>query len=333
MAIMYFAKIAGKGRKKMKKEDDKIERFVKELELKGTMCLPASYALGCREGKYRLKIFMEENIYKLQLEDGKDYIKRMPTLGVRELYDLGGEKFCVKTVREQLQHYIKQYEEAAKVAEKEKRELSGLLEIVPKERIITFLVPRDANGTDMLLGRHHNNAYQVYGLLREEKNEVIQINLITEEFVKKWGITEDTLYELAIRNMSESFPYQLQKMQCGYGYGEVYLIDTYFHCFGTASLFYKESPLKELALEYSRDLYIFPLSIHEVVVFPVSENLAETEVLNIAEEISPFGRNLWYYNKDLKKLVFSKKEKSELQLQAKEGIADASERRRMNAVF
>ena len=317
----------------MKKEADKIERFVKELELKGTMCLPASYALGCREGKYRLKIFREENIYKLQLEDGKDYIKRMPTLGVRELYDLGGGKFCVKTVREQLQHYIKQYEEAVKVAEKEKRELSGLLEIVPKERIITFLVPRDANGTDMLPGRNHNNAYQVYGLLREEKNEVIQINLITEEFMKKWGITEDTLYELAIRNMSESFPYQLQKIQCGYGYGEVYLVDTYCHCFGTASLFYQESPLKELALEYARDLYIFPLSIHEVVVFPVSENLAETEVLNIAEEISPFGRNLWYYNKDLKKLVFSKKEKSELELQAKEGIADASERRRMNAVF
>ena len=62
-------------------------------------------------------------------------------------------------------------------------------------------------------------------------------------------------------------------------------------------------------------------------------NLLDEEqmVKSIANEISAFGEDCWYYNKILDCLAFTKKEQISQEMQLKDGILDPVERREIDA--
>lgn len=315
----------------MRNEEAALEEFIKEVRMKGPMCLPAAYSLGCMEGAYHLEIYEESGNHKMRLDDGRDYVIEMPAIDLKDLYGKMNGEFSVSEARTLLKQYTERYEEAVGRAQEEQKQLTDFLKSVPERRIITFLVPVPEAGKGELPGRRHHNACQIYAMLREKENGTMRITAVTDELASKWKVTESELYDMAVKNMPLLFPYEIQKLEPLYG--SVYLISTRYNCFGTAALFYGEGPLKEISGEVSCDLYLFPLSAHEVAVFPADGIFAEKDISDMAETVSPFGKDVWYYSIKLQKLAFSETEKLELELQMRDGIPDASERRRINAVF
>ncbi|MBO5523281.1 MAG: hypothetical protein J5986_06345 [Roseburia sp.] len=149
------------------------------------------------------------------------------------------------------------------------------------------------------------------------KDKQVKVMAVTWELMEKWQVREEILYQAAGKAMAELFPYEILDICHPMG-GDFYIVSSKQHCFGLGTLLYEESPLKELAEQKEEDLFVFPLSVHEAAVFPVSgwqqEMLGELE-----GEISPFGNELWYYSRNLKKLAFTKKEYEQFQILKKFG--------------
>lgn len=313
------------------------EAFIKEIKAKGIMCLPAAYVAEARKGKYELEVRVDEKEACLQLKDYREYITEMPYIKLSELYEECGRKFDSKTAMKCLKEYIKRYEEAIEKEQKVQDYLAGLINRFPKERIFTMLVPMSKEAKERFPGRERGSAYQIYAVCLDEnrmegRKRGIVNSLVTTELMKQWSIDEDTLFLAAKEFMPALFPYHIQKIPLWLD-ENIYVIGTIYHSFGTGTLLYKESPLKELAMELACNLILFPLSVHEAVVFPDGEFFSKEDISNLAKEVSPFGKEIWYYNRKGCCIAFSERERLDQEIQLKDGIIDVAERRRSDADF
>lgn len=323
----------------MKEKAISEEQFAEEMKVKCTLCLPAEYAAKCALGECMVQFRKTEGGWRLYLSDGDNHVAEPPHLSLRTVYESCGYRFDTKIVRSILKQYVKQYEQALRKEQEEKEKLEKFMSRFPEEKIVTLLVP---NGTDGKIaqfpGTQRGSAFQLYCVLRDSsKMEAakeaagLQVSAVTKELMECWQINENDLCLAAEKYMPLTFPYQICELGMLMG-GTGYVISTAAHSFGTGTLFYKEGPLKEIAMECLCDLYLFPLSVHEVAVFPVNCDLTEAETSALADKVSPFGADVWYYNKELNMLAFSQKERFLQGVMQKDGILDAAERMEENGI-
>lgn len=308
--------------------------FVDEMEVKGGMFLPAAYATGHLEGRYKLWCECVAGAYRMYLSDGQEHVKELPYVDLDDLYEACGGQYATHIICEYLEEFVERYERAL---EKEKTELAQIVPILrefPEDKIFMTLIPYRKMICEEFPGRICGNTYMVYEAMvdkvEQQSKECIRSIIITQELMKKWQISEKELYEAAMKTMPRLFPYSIDNLNGIFG-KNVYAISTIQGCFGTGTLFYQEGPLKELALELKDDLYVLPLSVHEAIVFPAEFWIQETEYMSLSKEISPFGGEVWYYNRILNDLAFTKKERSNQELKLKDGILDPAERRKIDA--
>ena len=150
---------------------------------------------------------------------------------------------------------------------------------------------------------------------------------------EKWGVTEQTLFAAAEKNTPGLFPYDIRELS-GLPGANAYIVTNESRCFGLSAALYKEGPLKELSMNTGGDYYVFPLSVHEAAAFPVSGLLQEAELSALAGEISPYGREVWYYRKECGRIAFTKEERFLQEAALKNGVPDAADKRRgMDGAF
>lgn len=289
-----------------------IRTFAELLKTEGFLYLPASYAADPQS----LLVEERESGWILQLRDEGKHLFSMPYLKLEDIYLKCGGKAETRALRPLLAEYAKEYERAREKEREEGKRLTEIMIQIPYDQCFAVLLPAVmGQWEEHFPGRHMGNAYMVYAVCLSREKQV-KVTAITWEMMERWKVREELLHQAAERGMPALFPYEIANIRCPAG-GDVYMAGSSRHCFGLGTLLYEEGPLKELAAQKGEDLFVFPLSVHEAVIFPMSE-WQEELLEGLAKEISPFG-GLWYYSHRMKRAAFSKKEYEDLKTWAKYG--------------
>ena len=137
--------------------------------------------------------------------------------------------------------------------------------------------------------------------------------LIHNEHLKKWGITEDTLYDDALKNTPvllkssitpmSSLLHEIAKeckderavkvvdeIESDEGIGEeaLYVLTNSSRVNGAACMLY-DNLLGSFAEVIHADLYILPSSIHEVILLPKINTFNKSDLLNMVREVNEQG--------------------------------------------
>lgn len=294
-------------------KSENLRQFAEMLKIKGFLYLPASYTADSQS------LFVEEreNGWIVRLQDNKPHFFSMPYLELEELYLKCGEKTDTETLRTIFAEYVKKYQKAEEKEQEERESLTEIMEHFPENKLIAVLVPcENRKWEEKFPGRHMGNTYMMYAVCLSKEKQ-IKVTAVTWELMERWQVREEILYQAAGRGMPKLFPYKILDIHHPIN-GDFYVIGSKQCCFGLGTLLYEESPLKELAEQREEDLFVLPLSVHEAAVFPISRWQRE-RLRELAGEISPFGREIWYYSRELKRLAFTEKEYEKLQTLKKFG--------------
>lgn len=299
--------------------------FVEHVKAEGNLCLPAKY-----QTEHRLKTEYAEGEYRIVLAGEKESLEKLPYLDLKDTYERCKRRFDILIFSRILGEYICAYEDALRADQKEQHMYARLMQEFPEQRICFLLIPYQEDIREKHPGRRYGDTFMLYAvLMEEEKNRTnsMRMQLITDELADKWDVTEQELYDAAGKNMPTLFPYDYEKISLAGG-NTAFAVSSSVRCFGLGTVLYEDGPLKELAMAGKGDYIIFPLSVHEAVVFPESV-IEEKDLCQIAEEISPY-KSIWHYSKKLNRIAFTEDEHLKHKMILKQGIVDAGERRVMN---
>ena len=158
----------------------------------------------------------------------------------------------------------------------------------------------------------------VYYIERENMNSYDYIVNINNALFAELQMTEEELYQLALRNSMEKKKSEIQKIQdmmpkclwCLLGITEepevpMYVLTNENKKYGASCLLY-ENVLKELAEQVEDDLYILPSSIQEVVVIPKSfvsdmerlKELVKEVNQDMVQEEEVLGDSVYCYDRE-----------------------------------
>lgn len=153
----------------------------------------------------------------------------------------------------------------------------------------------------------------VFYCLIDQSGGVSATALIHREHIKKWGITEETLYNDALKNTpvllkSSITPMSsllheiarecgddrasrvVDEMECeGDTCGEsLYVLTNSSRVNGAACILY-DNLLGSFAEVIHADLYILPSSVHEVILLPKLNSFDKSDLLNMVREVNEQG--------------------------------------------
>lgn len=162
-----------------------------------------------------------------------------------------------------------------------------LLEDVPYKRVLDLAV--------------------VFYCLIEQKKGVSATALIHNEHLKIWNVTEDEIYNDALKNtpvllagsivpmskiLSEiagTAQTDNDKKGCEYtGEDILYVLTNSSRVNGAACILY-DNLLKRFANDVNSDLYILPSSVHEVIIVPKKNAFDKTELADMVREVNEQG--------------------------------------------
>jgi len=203
-----------------------------------------------------------------------------------------------------------------------------------KDRLYFKVVNKSANSNYMekYVCNSHLDLLKVYCIMAKVKNGVHSIE-IKKEYLDAWGITEQTLMELAESNSKKLLPCAIvnytdckkmveqKDLRClptdlkynrvnGVDKDSKWILSNKYMFEGASSMFYKDI-LRDFAKTYESDILIVPTSVHEVVIVPISEvsDINEIRVLQKDnKENTPVEQflsdNLYIYSREREQIEF-----------------------------
>ena len=150
-----------------------------------------------------------------------------------------------------------------------------------KDHIIFKLVNTEKN-KDLLSGVPHRDMMDlsvIYAVDMGNVNQCMTSVTIRNEHIALWNVTENDLMNYALKNMPESYPYELTDintmlMSLGMPVAmlpqdiiPMYIMTNKSRVNGASTILY-EGLLNKIAKELKTDLYIIPSSIHEIIIIP-----------------------------------------------------------------
>lgn len=100
-----------------------------------------------------------------------------------------------------------------------------------------------------------------------ENNGVVKVD---NALLDKWNKSFDEVFEIALNSTKPVVKSVAEILGKPDIEDIVYIITNENSCFGSAAMLYNDNePLKELAEKFDNDLYVFPSSVHEIIVTPV----------------------------------------------------------------
>lgn len=238
-------------------------------------------------------------------------------------YEFCGHEFDGKRISGYLQEERKKQQMRIQGEMAAYRHLEGLMGKFPEKQIY-FTICRN----DSLRGQAQRSyrvrgsiAFSYHVLLDESEGGKLRTCAVTESMCRMWNVTEEELYLAGMTAMALKFPYRIIQRRALSG--EYHVVTS--RCFGLSTLFYEESPLRQIAEKAGKDLWVAPLSIHEAAVF---EEGSVTEGLlgRILQEGNYLACTPWYYSRRMRLMAVNSRERKQLELMKKTGIPDAEER-------
>lgn len=227
-----------------------------------------------------------------------------PTIYINSFYDRYREGVSLKTVVSEIiriynqnknsininADYFENYENVRKTIvyklvnyQKNKK----LLEDVPYKRVLDLAV--------------------VFYCLIEQRKGVSATALIHDEHLRIWNVTEDEIYNDALKNtpvllagsivpmskiLSEiagTAPADNDEKVCEYtGEDILYVLTNSSRVNGAACILY-DNLLKKFANDVHSDLYILPSSVHEVIIVPKKNAFDKSELADMVREVNEQG--------------------------------------------
>jgi hypothetical protein len=168
-----------------------------------------------------------------------------------------------------------------------------------KERIIYRLVSYERNRKllDMVPHIKYLDLAITYHCLVREDEEGIGTIRITNEHMAHWNAKLTELHKLAVTNTERYFPHRISSMEevmkgiLRLEYDEntirqtMYILSNQKGINGAACLLYKDV-LVNFSKQQQSDFYIFPSSIHEVILVPTTDRMRSKEYMAMVQEIN-----------------------------------------------
>lgn len=154
--------------------------------------------------------------------------------------------------------------------------------------------------------------------------------LIQNTHLKLWGITEKTLYDIALANTVRLLPYELisisELLSDLFGFKNVeveisdltmYVLTNTEKYFGAVNMIY-DTVLEAIAERIHSDFYVLPSSVHECMIVPVAEWLSGESLQEMVSSINKehvaeeeiLGDTVYRYDRENKLLIVEEKRKS-----------------------
>lgn len=174
-----------------------------------------------------------------------------------------------------------------------------------KAKIIPQLINTEWN-KEMLKNMPHRNFLDlsvIYLYVFEKTETGCKTAKITNQLAAHMGLNEQQLFKLAMENKDTMFKNMTISMY------PMIVITNKDMLYGATKLL-EPSNLIEIANEFDSDLYIFPSSIHEIIVCPVSL-LGKYEALELVRSVNQevvdvkdrLSDNCYYYSREKRELL------------------------------
>lgn len=174
-----------------------------------------------------------------------------------------------------------------------------------KDAIVFQVVNRKQNADSLREIPHKNimNLTQIYRI-DISGGEIGPASVkVTNRMMKEWGINQEELHDLAVKNtlnvyppvlrnigeailgIGEDNPVNLLDGTSGSGAGEMYILTNREAIYGATVMLYPET-LAKVGEIIGNDFYILPSSVHEVILVPKKSEISPRELGNMVREIN-----------------------------------------------
>ena len=136
----------------------------------------------------------------------------------------------------------------------------------------------------------------VYGVYMGSYRDSFSSVMISNEHIKLWGVREDEIMDIALRNTPDILPYAVWSMkdllaEMGVeppdhsGDIPMYIISNKERVNGAAAVMYR-GILKKMAGNLASDLYILPSSVHEMIIVPADDSMSPEYLAEMITEVN-----------------------------------------------
>lgn len=286
-----------------------LTEFIKKTEMELFLYLPKKY----QNHQYSFTVSESGQMYIVDEFDET----RVPEvyLDLKNVYEEyeRTENFGA-SIKEPLKEYLEKYEIYA-ASMTDKREQLEELSKYPAEKIIFTMLPCESAMNLDCPYRKYGDLFMVYQLMHGNENGMLKTSLIHFDIMKIWQVTEEVLYQSAMKNTPYIFPVKVTNLEID---TKAALVGNEKNAFGIATLFYKkeQNPLHMLAEEFESNLEILPFSMHEVLV--TDGNVSCEKILELLRDIVVrdricFSETIYHYDRSAARLVTNEYEEAALQ--------------------
>ena len=179
-----------------------------------------------------------------------------------------------------------------------------------REKIAAQVISRERNEAILEECVHRDilDLALVYRIILKSDDQGMMSTIITKEIADNWGVNEEELYKVALKNTKASSPYRISNMYemifgCKReGVPPVFVLAKESGGFGASAIAYPEE-IKKAKKLFKGDFFIFPSSQHDLVLIPYDPLSVEThkemvkdinkEAVDIADWLSD---SVYYYD-------------------------------------
>jgi len=207
-----------------------------------------------------------------------------------------------------------------------------------KNKVIFQVIGAEGNpdAYKRIPARKEQDMLLTYRILLDASKDVMASFQVDQTMHERLGVSEEELYQAAIRNMPELVPPMLQNMETMLDEilsdtpsqvislddslqklekgGMMYVLTNPQKMYGAANVFYPDV-MDKIAQAFDNDMIVLPSSIHEVILLPYDKSMQIQELKNMVEEINanqvaPQDRltnQVYIYDKEEKQLMIADK--------------------------
>ena len=251
----------------------------------------------------------------------------VPTLHLEAMYEAYRHGKAMEDILQSLSETIVN---AYNSLEKKPLDYEHTIREIPEDKIYFQLINTESN-REYLETIPHRNLHDmsvIYRALISKEDDGVQSIVVTKDLQDNWGVSEDTLFELASENTKELFPPKIQSMAevMMQFFGEdmamsdeelsevmgdsgLWLISNDLGVNGASNLIYGDL-LEEVTEKLEDDVYIIPSSLHEILAVPASM-VDPNEIGQMVRDINQstvreedrLSNQVFFYGRNSKQLV------------------------------
>lgn len=304
-----------------------MEEFVKKLVVELKKKIGDKYTIGVN------KIVKVNDVILHSINFIKKPINLSPNIYLEGLYEKYLEGYSIAEIADRIIFLVENQfvtvEDEEKITEKMKNYQNAknniILKLINLEKSRKFL-------KDKVYKPFNDLAIALYVIVRQDSEGILSV-AVTEDIMKKWGVSLDKLIEQAMNNMYEKFPLKTESLNSIMAdladdldidfepeeekdlseTERVYVMTNETKMNGAVSILYKGA-LENFALEFGvQEVIIVPSSCHEVLLIPkdgkgrVDEKKLQEMLREINEsEVDPIevlSNNVYIYNCETDEII------------------------------